>query len=244
MMQTASVAFFSGRARSAPLRTFVTYATAFTNMADIAAAARGLCETSVRFTGAGPATENPPVDLDRMVRALAGRVLASAPRSAGLEMSDLIQAGNIGLLSAARTFRPEDGAPLAAYARFRIRGEMLDTVRRSTGRGAGKPVLVSASAGEAEKDIENRVPTPPELSPLGLLAARQRAAILHEEVERLPPRHRAVVRMRYASEYNLREIGAALRVNESRACQLHQNALGRLRRALSKRGVHWFSQLM
>jgi RNA polymerase sigma factor for flagellar operon FliA len=182
--------------------------------------------------------------MDRMVRALAGRVLASVPRYAGIEMSDLIQAGNIGLLSAARTFRPEDGAPLAAYARFRIRGEMLDTVRRNTGRGAGKPVLVSASAGEPEMDIESLVPTPPELSPLGLLAAGERAAILREEVERLPPRHRAVVRMRYTSEYNLREIGAALRVNESRACQLHQNALGRLRRALHKRGVRLFSQLM
>jgi RNA polymerase sigma factor for flagellar operon FliA len=121
---------------------------------------------------------------------------------------------------------------------------MLDTVRRNTGRGVARPVLVSASAGEPEMDIESLVPTAPELSPLGLLAAGERAAILREEVERLPPRHRAVVRMRYTSEYNLREIGAVLRVNESRACQLHQNALGRLRRALHKRGVRLFSQLM
>jgi RNA polymerase sigma factor for flagellar operon FliA len=213
-------------------------------MAETAAAAREMSETSLRVPGAGPATENSPVDMDRMVRALAGRVLASVPRYAGLEMSDLIQAGNIGLLSAARTFRPEDGAPLAAYARFRIRGEMLDTVRRNTGRGAARPVLMSASAGEPEMDIESLVPTPPELSPLGLLAAGERAAILREEVERLPSRHRAVVRMRYTSEYNLREIGAVLRVNESRACQLHQSALGRLRRALHKRGVRLFSQLM
>lgn len=213
-------------------------------MGEIALAARGLSETSVRFPGAGPATENSPADLDRMVRALAGRVLASVPRHAGIEMADLIQAGNIGLLSAARTFRPEDGAPLAAYARFRIRGEMLDTVRRNTGRGAARPVLMSSSAGEPEMNIESQVPAPPELSPLGLLAARERAAILREEVERLPPRHRAVVRMRYTSEYNLREIGTVLRVNESRACQLHQSALGQLRRALHKRGVRLFSQLM
>jgi RNA polymerase sigma factor FliA len=213
-------------------------------MAETAAAAPEISEISVRFPDAGPATENSPVNLDRMVRALAGRVLASVPRYAGLEMSDLIQAGNIGLLSAARTFRPEDGAPLAAYARFRIRGEMLDTVRRNTGRGVARQMLMPASAGEPGMDIESRVPAPPELSPLGLLAARERAAILREEVERLPPRHRAVVRMRYTAEYNLREIGTVLRVNESRACQLHQSALERLRRALQKRGVRLFSQLI
>ncbi len=179
-----------------------------------------------------------------MVRALAGRVIARVPRYAGLEMSDLIQAGNIGLLSAARTFRPENGAPLAAYARFRIRGEMLDTVRRNTGRGAAKGILGSARPGEPEAEFESQVSTPPELSPLGLLAASQRTAILREEVDRLPPRHRAVVRMRYTSEYNLREIGAVLCVNESRVCQLHQNALGRLRLALHKRGVRLFSQLI
>lgn len=206
--------------------------------------ARGMSETSARFAGAELAAENSPGDMARVVRALAGRVLASVPRYAGLEMSDLIQAGNIGLLSATRTFRPENGAPLAAYARFRIRGEMLDTVRRNTGRGVAKPVLTSASAGEPEMDIESQIPTPPEHSPQELLAARERAAILREEVERLPPRHRAVVRMRYANEFNLREIGAALRVNESRACQIHQSALGRLRQALQKRGVSLFSQLM
>lgn len=213
-------------------------------MAEIAATARGMSGTYERSPGAGPAAEGSPGEMDRMVRALAGRVLASVPGYAGLEMSDLIQAGNIGLLRARRTFRPENGAPLAAYARFRIRGEMLDTVRRNVGRGAAKPGVVSASAGEQEMDIESLVPTAPEHSPLGLLAARQRAAILREEVDKLPPRYRAVVRMRYTSECNLREIGAVLRVNESRACQIHRSALGRLRRALRKRGVCFFSQLM
>jgi RNA polymerase sigma factor for flagellar operon FliA len=183
-------------------------------------------------------------ELKGMVRTLARRVLASTPRHAGLELSDLIQVGNIGLLNAVRTFRPEYGAPLAGYAKFRIRGEMLDTVRRSTGRGCCKPILVSPSPERPESDLESRACTPPEHSPLSLLAARQRSAILREEVDRLPPRYRAVVRMRYATEYNLREIGAVLHVNESRACQIHQNALGRLRLALNKRGVRVLSQLM
>lgn len=206
--------------------------------------ARRTDETFARSPGVGSAPESSSGDLDRMVRALAGSVLARLPRHAGVEMSDLIQAGNIGLLQAARTFRPENGAPLAGYARFRIRGEMLDAVRRNTGRGQSKPVVITESCAPTEMDIESRAATLPEQSPLSLLAAKQRAAIVREEVDRLPPRYRAVVGMRYSAESNLREIGAALRVNESRACQIHQSALGRLRRALRKRGVRELSQLI
>ena len=74
----------------------------------------------------------PTSDMNRLVRILAARVLAGLPRDSGIEMSDLIQAGNVGLLQAARTFCPQNGAPLAGYAKFRIRGEMLDAVRRNT----------------------------------------------------------------------------------------------------------------
>lgn len=213
-------------------------------MTAIAVTARSTGDAAARFAGAGPEAEGSPQDMDRMVRALAGRILASVPRYAGIEISDLIQAGNIGLLSATRTFQPESGAPLAAWARFRIRGEMLDTVRRCIGRGSVRPVMLSASGDQPELDLENRIATPPGESPLCLVAARQRAAILSEEVGRLPARHRAVLKMRYCGEFNLREIGAKLSVNESRACQLHQSALGRLRRALCKRGVSFMSQLI
>src|SRR5579863_10086663 len=74
-------------------------------------------------------------DMNRLVRILASRIIAGLPRDSGIEMSDLIQAGNLGLLQAARTFRPQSGAPLAGYAKFRIRGEMLDTVRRNSRPG-------------------------------------------------------------------------------------------------------------
>ena len=185
-------------------------------------------------------------DMSRLVRSLAARVLAGLPRGSGIEMSDLIQAGNLGLMQAERSFSDRKGVPLAGYAKFRIRGEMLDMVRRNAGRGsslAAKPMF-RTGAGEEAFELENSVPARGEDSPLRLLALRERAAILGEEVEKLPPRYRTVVRMRYSRDFSLREIGAALRVNESRACQLHRTALGRLRRALSSRGVKGFSQLM
>jgi RNA polymerase sigma factor for flagellar operon FliA len=51
------------------------------------------------------------------------------------------------------------------------------------------------------------------------------------------------MRLRYAGEMTLKEIGVALQVKESRACQLHSKALLQLRRALNSRGVSGFSQL-
>jgi RNA polymerase sigma factor for flagellar operon FliA len=182
-------------------------------------------------------------NMNRLVRMLAGRVLAGLPRDSGIEMADLIQAGNLGLLQAARTFSPQNGAPLAGYARFRIRGEMLDAVRRTRVPGRVTPATQGASA-EDGTNMESTIPAPPEHSPHTLLAQIQRAAILGEEVARLPVRYRTVVRLRYAREFSLREIGAVLRVHESRACQLHRSALDRLRRALSKRGLRGMSTLM
>jgi RNA polymerase sigma factor (sigma-70 family) len=105
------------------------------------------------------------------VRALAGRVLSRLPRDCGIEMSDLVQAGNLGLLQAVRNFSPETGAPLAGYAKFRIRGEILDTVRRHRGRCEGplpKPAAERSDPTDAGNPIEEKVPAPPGDSPHGL----------------------------------------------------------------------------
>ncbi|HZL57375.1 MAG TPA: sigma-70 family RNA polymerase sigma factor [Bryobacteraceae bacterium] len=179
--------------------------------------------------------------MNRVVRILAGRLHARLPHDCGIDMADLIQAGNVGLLQAARSFEPERGAPLAGYAKFRIRGEMLDVVRRSA--ASARVIGHGKGANEDGSDLDNRNPASPECSPQNSFFKRQRAEIIGEEVKRLPPRYRTVVRLRYSREMTLREIGAALSVNESRACQIHQNALSRLRRALLNRGVRELSHL-
>jgi RNA polymerase sigma factor for flagellar operon FliA len=181
--------------------------------------------------------------MNQLVRSLAGRIVAGLPRGCGIELSDLIQAGNIGLIQAIRSFSPHGGVPLAGYARFRIRGEMLDTVRRNAGRGSASAAFRQGASCD-DMELENSVPSSIEDSPLRLLATSQRAAILGEEIDRLPPQHRTVVRLRYSRDFSLREIGAVLKVNESRACQIHRSALFRLRRALSNRGVRGLWQLI
>lgn len=189
------------------------------------------------------AAETSP-DLVRLVQGIAGRLHGRLPKGCGVELTDLIQAGNVGLLKAERTFEPASGIPLAGYAKFRIRGEMLDMIRRSASRKLVQAPDRGPGSETGAQDWLDHLPAPPDYSPHCSTLRRQRSAILGEEIRRLPERYRRVVSMRYSGELTLREIGAELNVNESRASQIHRLALIRLRQALSSRGVRAMSQVL
>lgn len=63
-----------------------------------------------------------------LVRRIAYHLCAKLPPS--VEVDDLIQAGMIGLLEAASQFKSGRGATFETYAGIRIRGAMLDSLRR------------------------------------------------------------------------------------------------------------------
>jgi RNA polymerase sigma factor for flagellar operon FliA len=67
---------------------------------------------------------------EHIVDSLARRIRASIPHFACIELNDLVQAGNVGLVNAVKSYSQGTGVPFEIYARFRIRGEMLDTLRR------------------------------------------------------------------------------------------------------------------
>ena len=48
----------------------------------------------------------------------------------GLELDDLLSYGREGLLDAARRYEPSRGVPFRAYANYRVRGAIIDGVRR------------------------------------------------------------------------------------------------------------------
>jgi len=49
-----------------------------------------------------------------------------------VEFDDLLQAGMLGLIEASRKFHAEKGAPFDSFARIRIKGAMIDYVRRQS----------------------------------------------------------------------------------------------------------------
>lgn len=63
-----------------------------------------------------------------LVKRIALHLLARLPDSVLLD--DLIQSGMIGLLEAARSFDPTQGASFATFAGIRIRGAIIDEIRR------------------------------------------------------------------------------------------------------------------
>jgi len=68
--------------------------------------------------------------------------------------------------------------------------------------------------------------------PVARLMDKSRRALLAKAIDALPEREKLVMGMHYEQELNLREIGEVLGVSESRVCQLHSQAIARLRNKL------------
>lgn len=89
-----------------------------------------------------------------LVKKIAHHLLGRLPSS--VQLDDLIQAGMIGLLEAAKNYDSSKGASFETYAGIRIRGHMLDEVRRNdwVPRSVHRNSRVIS---EAVKTVENRI---------------------------------------------------------------------------------------
>ncbi len=209
-----------------------------------------------------------------LVKRIAYHLMSRLPPS--VQADDLIQAGMIGLLEAARNYDAAQGASFETYAGIRIRGAMLDEIRKSdwTPRSLHRKVrqvseairAVEAQEGRDARDVEvaerlgvslqeyhqvlqdasghkifsfEDLPVGEESvtegfsegpsSPLESLEMDRFKEALAKAVAGLPERERMVMSLYYDEELNLREIGAVLGVSESRVCQIHGQALVRIK---------------
>jgi RNA polymerase sigma factor for flagellar operon FliA len=83
-----------------------------------------------------------------------------------------------------------------------------------------------------EDDFFDRFEFDDKANPLQMLQDDHFRAELIDAIERLPERERQLMGMHYEQEMNLREIGEVMGVSESRICQLHSQAIARLRASL------------
>ncbi|OGV42764.1 MAG: RNA polymerase sigma factor FliA [Legionellales bacterium RIFCSPHIGHO2_12_FULL_42_9] len=89
-----------------------------------------------------------------MVRRIAHHLMMHLPYS--IQVDDLIQAGMIGLLEAVKHYDPKKGASFETYAGIRIRGYMLDEVRRN--EWVPRSVYRNSRLiNNAIKEVENRL---------------------------------------------------------------------------------------
>lgn len=170
------------------------------------------------------------------------------PTGALLSRDDVESAALIGLIDAVDRFDPERGVPFEGYAGLRIRGAVLDELRRVDDRSRGERRRARTVVDGEE----------PEIGAYGLTLSldllletgdRDWAAEGDEANDRydhqdlrsrvesalrcLPPRQREVLARYYGDSLTLRESAARMGISEARACQLHGRAIQNLRRELA-----------
>lgn len=210
-----------------------------------------------------------------LVKRIAYHLVSRMPPN--VEVDDLIQAGMLGLLDAARHYTASKGANFETYAGIRIRGAMLDEVRKAdwtprsvhrtvrevsevvrrleneTGHEA-RPQAIAEALGITIDDYHKVVQDAASCrlfsldqvtgadddgplhhtrddrpGPLDHLEEEDFRKALASAIAGLPEREKLVLSLYYDDELNLREIGGVLEVSESRVCQIHGQALVRLR---------------
>ena len=163
------------------------------------------------------------------------RIKARLPVS--VSEDELFSAGMYGLMRAARSYDPSRGAGFKTYAYHRIRGAILDDLRRLD----FLPRSLRDRARTNGEDAPSMVAIPTDEDGHESLAARPAAAVseqedmhevLHREIDNLPDKMRIVMALYYREGVKMRDIGEKLGLTESRVSQIHSNAVTRLRRAM------------
>ncbi|HEY7761134.1 MAG TPA: RNA polymerase sigma factor FliA [Burkholderiales bacterium] len=214
-----------------------------------------------------------------LVKRIAYHFMARLPAS--VQVDDLIQAGLLGLLDAAKNFDDTQGAQFETYAIQRIRGSILDELRQADWlpRNVRKNLRRIEAAISSLEQQYGRAPREQELAdvlgvpldeyqhmllesrgyqllhyedfqesedsdffdvflsqnqigPLDVLEDQRFRRALVQAISVLPEREKIVMGLYYEQEMNLKEIGEVLGVSESRVCQLHSQAVARLRSRL------------
>jgi len=211
-----------------------------------------------------------------LVKRIAFHLINRMP--AHVQVDDLIQAGMVGLLEAASHFDAGQGASFETYAGIRIRGAMLDEIRKLdwTPRSVHRK---QRAVSEAIRKIENEKGTDPsdqevaeemgislseyhqilidsnssrvfsmdalqeqsdyqmaasgKDSPFEQLSDSEYQQGLAASIRSLPEKEQLVMSLYYGDELNFREIGQVLEVSESRVCQIHGQAMLRIRSKMS-----------
>ena len=214
-----------------------------------------------------------------LVKNVVGRITARLP-SHVVDREDLIHVGVIGLMSALEKYDANRNVQFETYARFRIRGAVLDEMRsrdwvprstrskdnkleaafeklqRKLGRSPDEEEVAEflkmtmeeyfqlldesrcismISSEDLPGDYldslsrEEMLETIDHGNPLELLKSSELRDGMKRAVNQLPEKERLVLALYYYEELTMKEIGKVLNLTESRVCQLHTQAVLRLR---------------
>ena len=169
----------------------------------------------------------------------------NVPVGAVADADDLESAALVGLIDAVDRFDPDRGVPFEGYASLRIRGAVLDEVRRVDELGRADRRRQREAQAQGVEGSYIATVSLDDLIEHGYggeeqqdeLAERYEAEDVRMRVRSamacLPPRQREVLERYYGQSLTLREAGQRMGISEARACQLHGRAIQNLRRTMS-----------
>lgn len=180
-----------------------------------------------------------PEDYIHVVKVIARHIKRTLP--AQVDIEDLESAGYFGLLDAAKRYDPRRKTKFETFASARIRGAMLDELRkldwvprlvRQRGeeptRMANFSDITSGLPVENEDDEKFIVEDPTE----DLRDNVEVRLRLESAVKMLKPRYQKAVRLYYFDGWTLKEAAEYMGTTESRVCQILKRAIPKLRKEL------------
>lgn len=170
-----------------------------------------------------------------LVRQIAASVARRLPTH--IDRDELVGLGTLGWAEARVRYDASRGVPFAGFAAARIRGAILDGLRRADTLSRGdrrraqashEPTLPRIVNDPAE--VEAAMSRPGETSDVSeVLAQKEMVDELRGALAGLPERERYVVLRHFFDDVPMRIIGAELGVTESRISQIVSSAVERLR---------------
>lgn len=148
-------------------------------------------------------------------------------RGWGEPMDDLVQAGRIGLLHAARRYDAARGVPFAAYAVPTVIGEMRHHLRDRTGLLSG-----TRGAESVPRTIELHDVDQADAAPEAAFERVELRSALLPQLALLPAAERRVVELRFVEGMTQDAVADELGVSQAQVSRLQARALCRLRRRL------------
>lgn len=139
------------------------------------------------------------------------------------DLDELLQWGAIGMLEASNRFDANHGTSFQSFASRRIRGAMIDGLRREGSYRRGQVVLdidvIDTAAYHQNKGPED---------PVDILSRQDNRSLLANALRTLPKLEYQVLSLHFYEELNNREIAIALDISEGYASRIRRRALDAL----------------
>jgi RNA polymerase sigma factor (sigma-70 family) len=174
-----------------------------------------------------------------IVVALAGKLASRLP--ARVDMDDLIAEGWVGALDAQKRFDPSRGVSFESFAKSRIWGAMIDSLRQGDHLSRNHRRSVKAGSANAPNFIYLDAPMPNRDEGWQISDGKHGEAltgvIVQELLGRLSDRYRRVVEAYFFHGLRMHQIARVEGVIESRVSQIIRAALRLMRNGKYSRGM-------